>query len=334
MDRWLRSGELQATRVNDQYRLNRIDLLEFASAHGLEISPELLAELEHPQLPSLADALRAGGVHRDVSGGDKASILRAVVDRLPLPPQVDREQLHRVLLAREALGSTGLGNGIAIPHPRNPIVLRVPGPEVAVCYLDRAVDFEAVDGKPVHTLITLVTPSTRAHLHLLAVVAAAGRLVDRSGERNDFSDGFLTFDGHAFQRDVGRPVGELPEVHPGEERLFACGGLMSVRREAFLGSGGFDDDYFAQPVEFSVLPTDPPIGYIQIASFFDDQVETVLMRILEGSGISGLKGIPRRTDDGLERPLHRLHELDRLAALLAPPLALHPPDKNLPGKNF
>ena len=77
------------------------------------------------------------------------------------------------------------------------------------------------------------------------VVAAAGRLVDRSGEKNDFSDGFLTFDGHAFQRDVGRPVGELPEVHPGEERLFACGGLMSVRREAFLGSGGFDDDYFA-----------------------------------------------------------------------------------------
>jgi nitrogen PTS system EIIA component len=175
VDKWLRSGELQAVRVNDQYRLNRIDLLEFASAHGLEISPELLAELEHPQLPSLADALRAGGVHRDLSGGDKASILRAVVDRLPLPPQVDREQLHRVLLAREALGSTGLGNGIAIPHPRNPIVLRVPRPEVAICYLEREVDFEAVDGKPVHTLVTLVTPSTRAHLHLLAIVAAALR---------------------------------------------------------------------------------------------------------------------------------------------------------------
>jgi GT2 family glycosyltransferase len=77
------------------------------------------------------------------------------------------------------------------------------------------------------------------------VVAAAGRLVDASGRKNDFSDGFLTFDGHAFQRDVGRPIEALPEAVPGEERLFACGGLMSVRRDAFLESGGFDDDYFA-----------------------------------------------------------------------------------------
>ena len=77
------------------------------------------------------------------------------------------------------------------------------------------------------------------------VVAVAGRLTDRTGERNDFSDGFLTFDGHAFQRDVGRPVAELNEASPGEERLFACGGLMVVRRPDFLSSGGFDDDYFA-----------------------------------------------------------------------------------------
>lgn len=77
------------------------------------------------------------------------------------------------------------------------------------------------------------------------VVAVAGRLTDATGERNDFFDGFLTFDGHAFQSDVGRPVGALPEAAPGEERLFACGGLMAVRRSEFLPSGGFDDDYFA-----------------------------------------------------------------------------------------
>jgi GT2 family glycosyltransferase len=77
------------------------------------------------------------------------------------------------------------------------------------------------------------------------VVAVGGRLTDRSGERNDFSDGFLTFDGHAFQNEVGRPVTDLPQAPPGEERLFACGGLMAARRAEFLSSGGFDDDYFA-----------------------------------------------------------------------------------------
>jgi PTS system nitrogen regulatory IIA component len=178
LERWLRSGELAATRVNEQYRFNKIDLLEFATARNLEISPQLLAEVEQPALPSLAEAIRAGGVHRGVSGTDKASILRSVVDRLPLEAPADRDLLHRVLLAREALGSTGFGNGIAIPHPRNPIVLRIPKPEVAICYLEHPIDFEALDGKPVHTLVTLVSPSTRTHLHLLAVVAAA--LKDRA----------------------------------------------------------------------------------------------------------------------------------------------------------
>ena len=77
------------------------------------------------------------------------------------------------------------------------------------------------------------------------VAAVGGRLTDRAGERNDFSDGFLTFDGHAFAEHVGRPLADLPEAQPGEERLFACGGLMAVRRQDFLASGGFDEDYFA-----------------------------------------------------------------------------------------
>ncbi len=77
------------------------------------------------------------------------------------------------------------------------------------------------------------------------VVAVGGRLTDWSGTRNDFSDGFLTFDGHAFAADAGRPVAALPAMEPGDERLFACGGLMAVRRAEFLASGGFDDDYFA-----------------------------------------------------------------------------------------
>jgi PTS system nitrogen regulatory IIA component len=173
--RWLKRGELAATRVNDQYRLNKFDVLEFAATRNMDISPELLAELEHPQPPSLADAIRAGGVHRGIAGADKAEILRAVVERLPLRSPADRELLHRVLLAREALGSTGFGNGIAIPHPRNPIVLRVPEPAVAICYLERPVDFGALDGKAVHTLVTVVSPSTRVHLHLLALVAASLR---------------------------------------------------------------------------------------------------------------------------------------------------------------
>ena len=78
-------------------------------------------------------------------------------------------------VAREALASTGVGDGIAIPHVRNPIVLHVPRPTVTLCFLERPVDFGALDGKPVHCLFTLVSPTIRAHLHLLSRLAFALR---------------------------------------------------------------------------------------------------------------------------------------------------------------
>ena len=56
------------------------------------------------------------------------------------------------------------------------------------------------------------------------VVAAAGRLADVSGRKNDFSDGFLTFDGHAFQKDVGRPRRGASRAAPGR------GAALRLRR--------------------------------------------------------------------------------------------------------
>src|SRR5438067_6676418 len=92
-----------------------------------------------------------------------------------LPYEVDREFLYHVLLAREALGSTGIGKGIAIPHVRNPIVLHLSRPMVTLCFLERAVDFGAIDRKPVTTLFTLISPTVRAHLHLLSRLGFALR---------------------------------------------------------------------------------------------------------------------------------------------------------------
>jgi hypothetical protein len=73
----------------------------------------------------------------------------------------------------------------------------------------------------------------------------AGRLTDASGAKNDFVDGFLVFDGHAFANGAGAPVAPDAGGAPGDERLFACGGNMLVRRREFFESGGFDPWYFA-----------------------------------------------------------------------------------------
>ena len=74
-------------------------------------------------------------------------MLRALVDVMRLPEGIDRELMFDFFVAREALGSTGVGDGIAIPHVlRNPVVLHVPSPVVTLCFLARAVDFAAIDG--------------------------------------------------------------------------------------------------------------------------------------------------------------------------------------------
>lgn len=170
--RWIASGELPAHEMNEQWRLNRAELLEWATGRGMIVSPHLFAEDEETAaLPTITDALARGGVRHGVPGRNKEETLRTVVANLPLPADVDREFLLAILLSREALGSTGIGDGIAIPHVRNPIVLHVPAPLISVSFLEEPVEFGAIDGQPVHALFTLVTPTVRTHLHLLSRLA-------------------------------------------------------------------------------------------------------------------------------------------------------------------
>lgn len=171
--RWARKGEIPFLRVNDQYRFNRVELLEWATARRVPVSPNIFSEDETQGLvlPSLIEALEAGGVLYRVSGHDVPSVLGEVVHQMRLPEEVDREYLLQVLLARESLGSTAVGHGIGIPHARNPIVLHVPRATVTLCFLESPVDFHALDGEPVSKLFTLVSPTVRAHLHLLSRLA-------------------------------------------------------------------------------------------------------------------------------------------------------------------
>jgi PTS system nitrogen regulatory IIA component len=134
------------------------------------VSSEIFQEAESSKapLPSLSDTLKSGGIFYRIGGNDKPTVLRAIVDVLNLPEEVDREFLYQVLMARETLGSTGIGDGIAIPHVRNPVVLHVSKPSIALCFLDHPIDFRAIDGQPVGTLFTLISPTVRAHLHMLS----------------------------------------------------------------------------------------------------------------------------------------------------------------------
>jgi PTS system nitrogen regulatory IIA component len=168
--RWIQQEVIPVYRVNEQLRFNRAELLEWATSRRIQLSPQIVAEPESangPQ-PSLTEALTMGGIAYHVGGTDKPTVLRNVIQAMSLPETVDRELIYEVMLARETLGSTGIGDGIAIPHVRNPMVLDVQRPLVCLCFLEHPIDFEAIDSQPVHTLFSLVSPTVRDHLHLLS----------------------------------------------------------------------------------------------------------------------------------------------------------------------
>ncbi len=174
--RWIRERGLPVRLVNEQYHCNRAELLEWAAANKVTVSPKLFRETKGPgqrAALSLAQALESGGILYDVPGRDLHVALQAMVERFPLPSGVNRGSLLRMLLARERLGSTGIGDGIAIPHVRNPVVLHVDTPLVTLGFLKQPVAFHAIDGKPVSILFTLITPTIRLHLRLLSQLAFA-----------------------------------------------------------------------------------------------------------------------------------------------------------------
>jgi PTS system nitrogen regulatory IIA component len=167
--RWVKQEELPAQRVAGQFHFNRLEVLDWAIAHQIKVESDPLEhQADRQRHVSLADSLEAGGVHYKVPGDDQEAALQSVVSRLPLPSDFDRDLLLRLFLAREALGSTALGDGIAIPHARRPIVLSVPGPLVTLCFMKRPIAYKAPDGKPVRIFFSVISPTVSAHVELLA----------------------------------------------------------------------------------------------------------------------------------------------------------------------
>jgi PTS system nitrogen regulatory IIA component len=169
--RWIESGEMPAHRIHDQYRVNRSELLEWATARRIPVAPELFRESNgEDHIPSASECLALGGVIHDVPGSTRSDVLREVVRHLRLSAN-DGELLLNLLLARGAAATVTVGGGIAIPHVRKPIVLAEDEPVLTLCYLRTPVDFEAADGEPVFALFLLVSPTVRLHLQMLAKLA-------------------------------------------------------------------------------------------------------------------------------------------------------------------
>ena len=128
----------------------------------------------------LENILTAGRSLVNVPSSSKKNVLEQIAKLIGRETELDSDLVLTSLIAREKLGSTGFGNGIAIPHCR---LSGCPTPISALLHLNTSVDFDAIDGRPVDLLFVLLVPeaATDEHLELLRQIAS---MLDRADVRD------------------------------------------------------------------------------------------------------------------------------------------------------
>jgi PTS system nitrogen regulatory IIA component len=130
---------------------------------------------------SLAALVGKGGVYYNIAGTNPAEVLKESSRALVLPRSIDREAFLKAILEREALMPTAIGNGVAIPHPRNPMIEDAGIQMVAALFLKTPVAWNALDRKPVSVLFVILSADARSHLGILAAIS-------HLCQRKDFQD--------------------------------------------------------------------------------------------------------------------------------------------------
>jgi fructose-specific phosphotransferase system IIA component len=132
------------------------------------MEPHCLADLLHPQ-----------SVLVPLVAADRQAAIEALVSALPFDradnPE-DRQELIAAVLAREQAGSTGIGEGVAIPHARS---AKLSSPRLSVGLSERPIDFNAADGKPVTLIFLLAVPVAAPKSHLKALAALSRVVMDK-----------------------------------------------------------------------------------------------------------------------------------------------------------
>ena len=185
---WVKDRKLRAYKIYNQYRFNRDELNEWILKGKIPVSAEVFQRVQTSVPVSLMKLVMRGGICFSVEGATVKEVLSSAVHSIAFPVDIDREEILSALLEREEMMTTGLGEGIALPHPRNPILADVDSESVSICPLVHPVDFNAVDGLPVHTMIVILSANPRRHLDILSKVSFLCRQPDFVRSIKDHAD--------------------------------------------------------------------------------------------------------------------------------------------------
>lgn len=144
---------------------------------GRRVNPQRMGRIELERMHDFSDLLRPEAVRKDVSAGHKKQLFQQLGMIAHDMLAVDPRTVADLLGARERLGSTGFGGGVAIPHAKLPGIDAVTGIFVR---LAQPMQFDAVDDLPVDLVFALLSPADAGAQHLKALARVSRQMRDRA----------------------------------------------------------------------------------------------------------------------------------------------------------
>lgn len=136
----------------------------------------------------IAELIHRGGILRDIDGATPQEVYEKVCALLDLPDGITSEQVYNALCTREEVLSTAVGNGIALPHARAPIIKEEKDQRIIVVYLKNAIEMRAPDERQVYVMFVLLTYNPQVHLKVLSSLAGLLRNTDFRKALEDHAD--------------------------------------------------------------------------------------------------------------------------------------------------
>ena len=174
INRWIRQGKIPMQLTSGGYTIHPEMLKHWAGEHNLKVYAETQpteSDCPDAEFDDLLSAMQRGGIFYNIAGETKETALRSAVDLLPNVETEDRELIYNKLVERELMASTGIGHGIALPHPRTCPEIFMEKPQISTCFLESKLDFGAIDHQPVTILMVLLSCSTKQHLSMISKLA-------------------------------------------------------------------------------------------------------------------------------------------------------------------
>ncbi len=176
--RMMENNKIQGAKIGGQWRFNgsQIDKVFFpaeSSASSPLESEDSSSIITHPQIGiPVSRVMSEDRIVLDLKSKDRDGVIQELTDaRLLYGLVLDTKDFRDKCLQRENVLSTGVGGGIAIPHPRDPIPTLRSSAAVIYGYSKDGVEFNAADGKPVHMFFLVCSQNIELHLHLMGCMA-------------------------------------------------------------------------------------------------------------------------------------------------------------------